>query len=278
MENKKIQTIYEFALYCKKVLKIQKMPKITLIGDKSWVLNRFSFGEYDNKAKSIVVYIKNRNLADVLRTVSHELIHHKQNEKGLLTPDSGKTGSNEENTANSYAGVIMRNYGKKNPHIYESLSKSKYKIYCDMDGVLVDFEKGYKDLTGVDLKGKHVSNSQEFWDPITKAGEKYWSELEWTADGKALWKYISKYNPEILSAPSKDISSKTGKHIWVDRELGNVNLILKSAYQKQQYAKENSILIDDRADNIQRWKDAGGIGIHHTSTENTIKELKKLGL
>jgi beta-phosphoglucomutase-like phosphatase (HAD superfamily) len=27
-----------------------------------------------------------------------------------------------------------------------------YIIYCDMDGVLVDFEKGYYDLTGVYTK------------------------------------------------------------------------------------------------------------------------------
>ena len=27
-----------------------------------------------------------------------------------------------------------------------------YKIYCDMDGVLVDFESGYEELTGIDFK------------------------------------------------------------------------------------------------------------------------------
>ena len=37
-------------------------------------------------------------------------------------------------------------------------------------------------------------------------------------------------------------------------------------------------LIDDKEENIKQWKAAGGIGILHTSAENTIKELQKLGL
>jgi hypothetical protein len=37
-------------------------------------------------------------------------------------------------------------------------------------------------------------------------------------------------------------------------------------------------LIDDRADNIQRWKDAGGVGVLHTSAADTIQQLKELGL
>ena len=41
---------------------------------------------------------------------------------------------------------------------------------------------------------------------------------------------------------------------------------------------QNHILIDDRKDNIERWEAAGGIGILHTTTENTIACLKKLAI
>ena len=60
--------------------------------------------------------------------------------------------------------------------------------------------------------------------------------------------------------------------------MSGTKLILRSADRKQEFATSDTILIDDRADNIQRWKDAGGIGIHHTSAENTIKQLQDLGL
>jgi hypothetical protein len=42
------------------------------------------------------------------------------------------------------------------------------------------------------------------------------------------------------------------------------------------YAFEGSILVDDRQKNIDSWVENGGIGIVHTSAENTINELKKL--
>jgi Zn-dependent peptidase ImmA (M78 family) len=65
------------------------------------------------------VVVHNRNLADILRTVAHELVHHKQNLAGMLNASSGQDGSKHENQANAIAGVLMRIYSKNNPHIYE---------------------------------------------------------------------------------------------------------------------------------------------------------------
>jgi hypothetical protein len=72
--------------------------------------------------------------------------------------------------------------------------------------------------------------------------------------------------------------SRLGKRVWVKNNLAGTKLILSSASTKKQYSGKNHILIDDRADNIQGWISEGGIGILHTSTENTIQQLKKLGL
>ena len=121
--EERIQIIEDFIDFCQEHLKIEQLPKMTFIEDRSWVLARHSFGEYKNEAKSIVVYIKNRNLADTLRTLGHELTHHKQNELGLLYPESGKTGSPIENEANIVAGMLMRNFGKTHEIIYEGLKK-----------------------------------------------------------------------------------------------------------------------------------------------------------
>ena len=160
--------------------------------------------------------------------------------------------------------------------LLEEVENSKYTIYCDLDGVLVDFDKGYKELTG--KSPKEAGDGPEFWEPIHKAGAAFWIKLKWMPDGKELWNYVEQYNPIILSAPSQEESSRIGKRVWRKNTLPDTKMILTPARFKQKYSEENNILIDDREDNIQQWKDKGGIGILHTSTENTIKQLKDLGL
>ena len=147
-----------------------------------------------------------------------------------------------------------------------------------MDGVIVDFEDGYERLTGKNIKGNHVKGDGDFWQPITDAGANFWINLKWMSDGEKLWKYIKNYSPSILSAPSREKSSRIGKEIWVRTNIPGTELILKPAPEKQLLAEPNAILIDDRKDNIQQWKDAGGIGILHTSANDTIKQLQELGL
>ena len=90
---------------------------------------------------------------------------------------------------------------------------------------------------------------------------------------------MEKYNPNILSAPSSNPSSKEGKLEWINKNLTNVKeIFLVPANEKQEFANPNAILIDDRLSNIEQWRAKGGIGILHTSADETIKQLKELGL
>ena len=148
-----------------------------------------------------------------------------------------------------------------------------------MDGVLVDFEKGYYDLTGTSTK-QFPKGDNSFWQPISAAGAEFWANLPWMPDGQELWRYIKKYKPNILSAPSQDPSSKIGKEAWLKMNLQNS---FKKAYfynraNKKLFAGPNRILIDDMKQTIDEWNAAGGISIFHTSAADTISQLKKLGL
>jgi hypothetical protein len=70
------------------------------------------------------LYVKNRNVADILRTLAHELVHRKQDEEGKIDYNSGETGSEVENEANAMAGVLLRDFGKTHENIYEGLKKN----------------------------------------------------------------------------------------------------------------------------------------------------------
>ena len=157
--------------------------------------------------------------------------------------------------------------------------ETHYQIYCDMDGVLVDFERGYKELTGIDpSSNERPQNPKEFWEPLKQEGVKFWVKLNWMSDGKQLWDYIKPHKPKLLSAPSLEESSKIGKYLWVKNNTPGTKLILRSANRKPEFASENSILIDDKESTIISWREKGGIGILHTSAVDTINQLKKLGL
>ena len=178
----------------------------------------------------------------------------------------------EENKDPFGINAYARELGQLNEKVMD------YKIYSDMDGVLVDFENGYEKLTGIDLKGEYRPDGEDFWKPIEQAGVGYWAGLEWMSDGKQLWSYLKPFKPTLLSAPSRSQSSRIGKHVWVKHKIPGTKLILRYASQKQELATPESILIDDRQVNIDQWEAAGGIGILHTSTANTIQQLQKLGL
>lgn len=173
---------------------------------------------------------------------------------------------------------LLKIYNSLREENNQNLS-NRYKIYCDMDGVLCDFDKRFDYFAGIgprEYESKY--GTEKFWKLIDKAGVGYWVGMDWMPDGKQLWDYIKPYSPVLLSAPSNQPESRLGKRLWVKNNIPGTKLILAKAKDKQNYADENSILIDDRPSNIEEWNAKGGIGIFHTSTNNTIKKLQKLGL
>lgn len=122
-KDAKKEELNKFVLHCVKELGIEQgMPKIIFSNDNRMSRDLKTMGFHDSDNNVIWIYIGNRNLADIMRTTAHELVHAKQREDGRLDndPHAGATGSEIENEANSTAGIIMRQYGHANPHIFES--------------------------------------------------------------------------------------------------------------------------------------------------------------
>jgi len=164
--------------------------------------------------------------------------------------------------------------------LLREIKKEEYVIYSDMDGVITDFDERFmKYSKGIPPSQYESKNGKEaFWDLITKEGVKFWVGMDWMSDGRTYWDYIKKYNPILLSAPSREESSRLGKRLWVKKNLPGTKLMLAYAKDKQKEAAPNHILIDDRKSNIDEWRANGGIGILHTSAASTIKQLQDLGL
>lgn len=150
-----------------------------------------------------------------------------------------------------------------------------------MDGVLSDFDRSFKTNTNMTPEEYEKTHStKEFWSKIDSIKD-FWFNLEWMPDGKMLWDFTKNYEPVIISTPGGDIEScKEQKKQWVKKNLGDgfSNPPPKSifSFHKEKYAKKNDILIDDKPENIEKWENAGGIGILHVSAESSIEELKRV--
>jgi len=78
-----IKLFQEFFSYAKNKLKFDKPVCLEFISSQS--NSKDPLGKtayYDPKNHLIVVYVDDRHLKDILRSFSHELIHHKQNCRG----------------------------------------------------------------------------------------------------------------------------------------------------------------------------------------------------
>ena len=117
-EDSKAKTINRFMDFASDYLSVER-PKIKLINQEGYTQEYRSFGGYLPSEEKIFVVVHNRNMADILRTLAHEMVHHMQNADNRLNPKSGEDGSPEENEANSLAGVLMRKFGRENADIYE---------------------------------------------------------------------------------------------------------------------------------------------------------------
>ena len=145
-DQEKIAIATNFIRFASDSLGIEELPKVFFLNDNKWSRQMRSFGQYDPNKKEILVYIKNRNMADILRTLCHEMVHHKQNEEGRLEPESGKTGSDIENEANAQAGILLREYGQHNEVIYESFNK-EFDHYFGITPKEYILENGKKSFT-----------------------------------------------------------------------------------------------------------------------------------
>ena len=111
--------VNKFAQWTGKKLNLKNVPKIELSYDTEEAQSNHHTGGHTTGEDMIWVYVKNRNLVDILRTVFHELVHVRQDELNMIKPGSSYPGSPIEAMADMLAGKYIKIYGKNNHHIFQ---------------------------------------------------------------------------------------------------------------------------------------------------------------
>jgi Zn-dependent peptidase ImmA (M78 family) len=118
LSDDKKNKVTEFVKYVKNELGLEKCPVVILQNGRG-VLKTTANYNYSSDKKVIRVNSKNRALVDVLRSIAHEMVHHKQFEEGRLKVKPADIGGDIEDEANSKAGQFIKLYSQMDNTIYD---------------------------------------------------------------------------------------------------------------------------------------------------------------
>ena len=147
------------------------------------------------------------------------------------------------------------------------------RVYCDMDGVVANFEAHYVAQFG-ELRERHSG-----WANI-QAVPHFFRHIPPMDDMRELWDAIGPLRPIILTGVPTSIDNADNEKIeWVKKHLGhNIGVICCRARLKSLFCRDGDILIDDSAEYRPLWEQAGGVWIQHRNAAQTINALKLLGI
>ena len=154
-------------------------------------------------------------------------------------------------------------------------------IYLDMDGVIADFEKRYKELYHMEPReAEKKEQFYHFFEEFIKTNQ--FATLDKMPGADMGIQFLRKCSAptQILSSTAReetfDAISKQ-KMIWLQTHgITFAPNFVPGKKHKYKWAKPDTIIIDDTESVIDDWKKAGGTGILHKDALTTIAILNTL--
>lgn len=156
---------------------------------------------------------------------------------------------------------------------FKPLTTRQPRVYCDMDGVVADFDKMHNFCFG------HSRERHTGWDHV-KARKDFFRDMPPMDDMPDLWQAIAPLRPIFLTGCPTSVSSAGNEKIdWIRDNVGHgIPVICCRAKEKFLYCRPGDILIDDSEEYRPLWEAAGGVWVQHISAADTIKQLQCLGV
>lgn len=137
-------------------------------------------------------------------------------------------------------------------------------IWVDMDGVLADFDEGYRQRFGREADGTEPDDI--FWGRVRQEPD-FFRNLPQMPGARRLWELCAPFNGHVLTALAKSIPACLPQKLAWLREFGvsrdRVVAVLGRG-NKVLYCQPGDLLIDNSAENVENWRQAGGAAILYT--------------
>ena len=156
------------------------------------------------------------------------------------------------------------------------------QIYLDCDGVLADFNKKFREVTGHNPADyDKLYGIKAFW-KIVQLNNGFFEDLDLMPDAMELYDAVKHLNPIIITGLPMGAFGKRcsdEKLSWRDKHFPGVEMITCLSVDKKNHMKAHGdILIDDSPKYEPLWTHAGGIWVTHTSAQSSINILLNMNV
>lgn len=147
-------------------------------------------------------------------------------------------------------------------------------VYLDLDGVITDFVGGVCKAFGKVNPYPKETRDYSFWnawpeipfkDVDAICNQEFWHNLEWVDDGRdtlrAIMGTLGLENVYLVTMPMPNLESASGKMMWINDNLPiylGQTIITTKDVSKSLLAKPDTLLIDDKDENVDGFREAGG--------------------
>jgi hypothetical protein len=186
-----IQDLFSFS---QDRLGFKENPCLNLVSDEKNVSPLGKTAYYDPNDMQITIYVDGRHPKDIMRSFSHELVHHNQNESGMF--------DQMNNTGTGYA--------QSDPH----LRKMEKEAYLKGNMCFRDWEDGYKS------SNPNILNERR----IYKMSTKKWKEKELNGLLNEKWGFSMNLNKLNENKSCGDVEEESGfnDEAAADEEEGTI--------------------------------------------------------
>jgi 5'(3')-deoxyribonucleotidase len=155
-------------------------------------------------------------------------------------------------------------------------------VFFDLDGVLANFDMAAEAIIGTNniYKFEFVYGQDAFWRALN-SDPNFFANMKVMPGAKRMLHAVWHQPLKILTALPKSEADNVDrqKRQWVASKLHwKLDVITCLTSEKPDYCQPDDVLIDDRAVNKDRWEAVGGRYIVHTDVENTLGQLRSMGL
>ena len=155
------------------------------------------------------------------------------------------------------------------------------RLWLDCDGVLADFDTPANAHLGMYTREyEEKFGTDAFWAKIGEI-EDFYRNLPLLPDALELYDAVAHLRPGILTGAPSHLGEKArhDKFAWAHDKFGVFQrVVVCRSKDKAEYCVPGDIIVDDWPKHRRKWESAGGTWVHHTSAEDSIAQLKEMGI